>query len=53
MNSLQWINLYDAFKKFDYLAGKLGLFARWREEIELYLWERCPMPKKWQADCKR
>ena len=46
MNSLQWIELYDAFEKFAELAKKQRLFPNYIDEMRNYFFEHCPMPAR-------
>lgn len=52
MNSLQWIELHDAFQKFAAVARKFRFFLPTLEKMEEALYEMCPMPHSWRAQCR-
>lgn len=44
-NSLEWINLYQAFVSFKVQAEKHGIYKKELKRIEKDLFDHCPIPQ--------
>lgn len=52
MNGLEWIELYEKFAAFAYVARRKDFYVKQVQEMEYSLFEMCPFPRKYRSDTK-